>query len=168
MDSKPPQATPRVRPIFRCVVLLFLAAVVVAIAIPSYSGLHHHRHDPGTAAIGALKTIGTSQSLFREQDKDGDDTLDYGTLAELSSASLVDAVLGSGTKQGYLFASGPGTAEPEFLWWATATPTAETRSADPRTFFANHEGLIWYTTTGQAAPITSGARAPAGWKRIGE
>ena len=36
-----------------------------------------HRHSCDTAAIGALKTIGTAQSLYRESDRDGNGELDY-------------------------------------------------------------------------------------------
>ena len=38
-----------------------------------------------------------------EGDKENDGNLDYGTLRELGEAGLIDAVLASGTKEGYLF-----------------------------------------------------------------
>lgn len=76
-----------------------------------------------SAAIGALKTITTSQAIFREGDKDGDGKLEYApSLADLARYELVDKVLGSGTKQGYLFEVNRGAATPELLWWATADP----------------------------------------------
>lgn len=97
------------------------------------------------AAIGALKTLVTAQTLFREGDKEGDGVLDYGTLTELSRATLVDAVLGGGKKSGYVFDCQPSAATPEFLWFATASP-AEPGTTGRRYFATNHAGVIYYST----------------------
>ena len=57
------------------------------------------------SAIGGLRTIGTSYAVFREGDKEDDDgNLDYGMLSELNNTKVVDSVIGSGTKQGYVHA----------------------------------------------------------------
>src|SRR5262245_33825620 len=45
-------------------------------------------------AITMLRSIATAETVFREGDKDGNGKRDYGTLAQLSQAKLVDAVLG--------------------------------------------------------------------------
>jgi hypothetical protein len=143
-----------------CVVLLGL---ILVIAIPNLIEARKHRGE--TAPIGALKTIGTSQSLFREGDKDGDDTLDYGTLSELHAAGLIDDVLGSGTKMGYTFRVWHAPKTPEFLWMATANPIEPGKTGD-RYFVVNQEGVIHYTT---AAPF--GYRAdctiPEGARPVG-
>jgi hypothetical protein len=104
------------------------------------------RRPPGneSAAIGALKTINTSQTLFREGDKELDGTLDYGNLQELSNTTLIDAVLGSGVKQGYLFEVRPSPTTPEFLWFAVANPALPGTTGD-RYFCTNHMGIIYYT-----------------------
>ncbi len=102
-----------------------------------------------TQAIGALKTIGAAQALFREADKDEDGFEDYGTLQELASAGaagLIDQALGSGTKSGYLYECTYGSSTSEFIWFATARPALPTTTGD-RYFVANHEGVVYYTTT---------------------
>jgi hypothetical protein len=91
------------------------------------------------SAIGALKTIETSERLFHE--KCGR----FGTLAELSSASLVDSVLGSGTKQGYVFEAAPAARSPELAFWASARPQHE----GDRIFFVNQGGRVHYLTWSQ-------------------
>lgn len=96
-------------------------------------------------AIGCLKTLVTAQTLFREGDKEQDGELDYGTLAELSQTTLVDAVLGSGKKSGYVFDCRPSVATPEFLWFATASPE-QPGTTGSRYFATNHAGVIYDST----------------------
>jgi hypothetical protein len=103
-------------------------------------------HGPETAAIGALKTIAISESIFREGDKDQNGALDYGTLDQLAQAQLVDDVLGSGTKLGYVFVVGPSPITSEFLWFATASPVHPIKNQ--RWFFINQTAVIHYTTEG--------------------
>jgi hypothetical protein len=100
-------------------------------------------------AIGALKTIATAESIFREGDRDGNGALDYASLAQLGRAQLIDAVLASGTKDGYLFEATASTSTSEFLWFATARPIKPGWSGE-RYFVTNHSAVIFYTT---AAPI---------------
>lgn len=117
-----------------------------AIIIPNVMYTRNRTGGNESAAIGALKTINTCQTLFREGDKDADALLDYGTLAELSDTQLVDAVLGSGQKQGYVFTVQPSPLTPEFLWMATADPASPGVTGD-RYFATNHSGVIYYSTT---------------------
>ena len=146
-------------------IVIAIIAIIAAIAIPNL--IEARKHGNEAAAIGALKTIGTSQSLFREGDKEGDTTLDYGSLAELSTQALIDSVLGSGTKQGYTFVSTYSTSTPDFLWWATASPQVPGTTGD-RYFCTNHEGVTYYTTI---SVITMGAATcdpPAGPLPVGK
>ncbi len=98
-----------------------------------------------SSAVGALKTLCTSEAIFREGDKSGDGKLDYGTLAQLDKTKLVDSVIGSGTKQGYVFDAQPSTTTSEFLWFATASPQLPGTTGD-RYFFTNQAGVIFYST----------------------
>ena len=82
-------------------IVIAIIAIIAAIAIPNL--IQARKHGNEASAIGALKTIGTSEAIFREGDKERDGNLDYGMLSELGSTGLVDAVLGAGTKQGYIF-----------------------------------------------------------------
>lgn len=123
-------------------IVIAIIAIIAAIAIPNL--IEARKHGNEAAAIGALKTINTSQTLFREGDKEGDGTLDYGTLQDLSNTTLIDSVLGSAKKQGYLFDCNPAATTPEFLWFATANPASPTTTGD-RYFCTNHAGVIYYT-----------------------
>jgi hypothetical protein len=104
------------------------------------------QHGNEASAIGALKTICTSQSIFREGDKDDDGTFNYGDLAALGKANLIDSVLGSGKKQGYVFECHPSTDKEkrEFCWWATASPQEPGKTGE-RYFFTNQAGVIYFS-----------------------
>jgi hypothetical protein len=123
--------------------------------------VHAHHCSNETAAVGALKTITTSQSVFREDDKEKDGNLDYGMLSELSNAGLVDSVLGKGSKQGYSFQASYSFTTSEFLWFAVANPQVPTSSGD-RYFETNVAGVIFYTTAAALLLDTSSCTLPAG------
>jgi hypothetical protein len=127
---------------------LCFVAMVAAIAIPNLIEARKNGNEAG--AIGSLKTISAAQALFREGDKDEDGVLDYGTLGELSTAGsyggLVDSVLGSGVKYGYVFNASPSTTTCEFLWFATASPSKPGTTGD-RYFATNHEGVTYFSVT---------------------
>lgn len=129
-------------------IVIAIIAIIAAIAIPNL--IEARKHGNEAAAIGALKTITTAQSLFREGDKEQDLNFDYGNLAELSGTQLVDGVLGSGTKQGYQFEVDYGSTTSEFLWFAVANPAVPTTTGD-RYFCVNQAGVVFYT---QLATIT--------------
>ena len=124
-------------------IVIAIIAIIAAIAIPNL--IEARKHGNEAAAIGALKTISTSQAIFREGDKDGNGLLDYGTLGALSNSNLIADILGSGTKQGYFFNANGSTTTPEFLWYATANPSVPTTTGD-RYFVTNQAGVIYYTT----------------------
>ncbi len=95
------------------------------------------------AAIGALKTLTTAQTLFREADKDGNGVLDYAPdLAALGRVDLIDATLAGGEKHGYRFELCRSDQEPEFLWMAVASPL-EPGASGTRCFAINHLGMIY-------------------------
>jgi hypothetical protein len=100
---------------------------------------------------------------------EGDDNLDYGTLRELGVAGpsgLIDRVLATGTKQGYLFEATYGATTSEFIWIGIASPAVPGTSGD-RYFVTNHEGVTFYTSQ---APFTLNAKdctIPAGVRPVG-
>lgn len=118
-------------------------------------------------AVASLRTIALTQELFRTQDREGDTVLDYGTLSELSDQSLIDAGIGAGTMQGYVFQIVVSSSVPEALWSATANPAVPGVTGD-RCFAINQTGVVFYTTTG---PILLDPRTcviPRGPKRVGK
>lgn len=60
-------------------IVIAIIAIIAAIAIPNL--IEARKGSNEGAAIGALRTISTAQSLFREGDKDGNGVLDYATSA---------------------------------------------------------------------------------------
>jgi prepilin-type N-terminal cleavage/methylation domain-containing protein len=133
-------------------IVIAIIAIIAAIAIPNL--LHARKSANETAAVGALKTITTSQSVFREGDKEQDGNLDYGMMSELSNVGLLDSVLGKGSKQGYYFSCAYSQSTSEFLWFATANPQVATSSGD-RYFETNTAGVIFYTTNQNLSLDTS-------------
>ncbi|HZU97160.1 MAG TPA: Hint domain-containing protein [Planctomycetota bacterium] len=107
--------------------------------------LVHNKTSNEAAAIGSLKTFAMSEAVYHENY----DPPRFASLAELSSAKLIDGVLGSGTKQGYVFAVEPSSTEPALSWFATARPVLPGTTGD-RYFVTNERGVIFYTT---AAPF---------------
>lgn len=144
-------------------IVIAIIAIIAAIAIPNL--IEARKHGNESAAIGSLKAISSAQSLFREGDKDGDGTLDYGSLAELSAQNLVDSVLGGGTKQGYNFVASSGG---QFTWDADGQPSVAGTTGD-RYFYTDHTGVIYYTTTGPMASTgAGGVAATAGAPPVGQ
>ncbi|MEZ6186436.1 MAG: prepilin-type N-terminal cleavage/methylation domain-containing protein [Planctomycetota bacterium] len=139
-------------------IVIAIIAIIAAIAIPNL--IEARKHGNEAAAIGALKTITTAQSLFREGDKETDTNFDYGSLNELSTATLIDGVLGSGTKQGYTFATAFGVSTSEFLWFATANPAVPGTTGD-RYFCTNQAGVIYYTSNASIAMNSTTCAIPA-------
>jgi hypothetical protein len=139
-------------------------AALVTIAALSARNLAEADRASRPTPIGALVTLSTAQTLFREGDEDGDGVLDYGTLEELSDARLIDAVLGAGVKQGYRFDCRPSPTTPEFVWMAVANPVSDETGS--RSFVTNHTGMIHWSP--EPLRWTPDCEIPAGLLRVGE
>jgi len=72
------------------------------------------------------------------------------SLTALQGASLIDSVLGSGTKDGYSFASSGGAN----AFTITAAPLTA-GSTGTRYFFSDESGVIRYNTGGSATNSSS-------------
>jgi hypothetical protein len=147
-----------------------LAFVALALGVGAFFSAKLHEFDRRSrmahdelAAVGALKTIGTSEAIFREG-KAG--YCAYGSLAQLQKTMLIDSILGSGTKEGYLFEVAPSASSSEFLWFAIATPVEPGVTGD-RYFCVNQTGVIFYTTEGAFTLNTSDCAQPANALPVG-
>jgi prepilin-type N-terminal cleavage/methylation domain-containing protein len=132
-------------------IVIAIIAIIAAIAIPNL--IEARKGSNEAAAIGALRTLTTAQALYREGDKDKDNTLDYAsalgpttTSGTLGNTGLIDGVLATGTKQGYLFSIGAADA---FTWSCQANPQSPGKSGD-RYFFCDESGVIRFSTTAAA------------------
>ena len=137
-------------------IVIAIIAIIASIAIPNL--IEARKGSNEAAAIGALRTIVTAESLFRSGDKDRNGVLDYGNLHALGEFNLIDSTLGGGTKQGYVFVANPAAgSSSQFQWSATASPVVSGKSGD-RQFFVDESGVIRFATTGAA----SSASPPVG------
>ncbi len=128
-------------------IVVAIIAIIAAIAIPNL--LRSRMAANEAAAIGALRTLSSSQENYRNNSGTGL----YGTLAQLSGATppYIDAALGAGTSRGYTVAI-VGTPDSD-TWSATAVPNTVGSSGN-RGFFIDESGVIRFTTDG-SAPDTS-------------
>ncbi len=138
-------------------IVVAIIAIIAAIAIPNL--LRSRMSANEASAAGAMRTISTSEVSFQAAafvDQAGDGVGDYGELDELHDPTgdgetppFIDAVLGSGQKQGYTYdvniTYGDGAQVPEYT--CTATPTAPGRSGY-RQFFVDESGVIRFTADG--------------------
>ncbi len=142
-------------------IVVAIIAIIAAIAIPNL--LRSRMSANESSAIGAMRTISSSEASFQTAatlDFDADGIGEYGTLLQLSEATppYIDNALGSGTKQGYTFVATPGAAdagETEYL--ATAQPT-DAGSTGNRFFQVDESGVIRFATgaapTDDSPPIS--------------
>ena len=144
-------------------IVIAIITIIAAIAIPNL--LDARRAANEASAIASLRAVHAAQGIYREQDKDGNGTLDFATnFAYLSSAGLIDDVLAGGTKQGYKFyipGGGAGVSYATLFTWSTGCD-AEEEASGTREFYINQTGVIRYTVgAGNVAPHTN-------WPAIGK
>ncbi len=128
-------------------IVVAIIAIIAAIAIPNL--LRSRMAANEAAAIGALRTLSSSQENYRNNSGTGL----YGTLALLAGATppYIDSALGAGISRGYTVAVvGAPTAD---VWSATAVPNTVGSSGN-RGFFIDESGVIRFTTDG-SAPTTA-------------
>ena len=125
-------------------IVVAIIGIIAAIAVPNL--LQSKAAANEASAISAIRNIVTSHITYSATLGAGKYATD---LAALQSASLIDSVLGSGTKDGYLFASSGGAN----AFTITGEPITE-GSTGTRYFFSDESGVIRYNT-GASATNTS-------------
>src|SRR5271154_615182 len=125
-------------------IVIAILAIIVAIAIPNLVQARKHGNEAN--AIGGLKAIQTAEAIFCQGDREQDGNIDFGMLSELQNTQIVDVVLGTGTKSGYIFQASYSVTSSEYLWFGVANPVLPTFSGD-RYFASNQAGDIFYTSS---------------------
>ncbi len=125
-------------------IVVAIIGIIAAIAVPNL--LQSKAAANEASAISAIRNIVTSHITFSATVGAGKYAAD---LDALEVARLIDSVLGSGTKDGYLFASTGGANN----FTITAAPITA-GSTGTRYFFSDESGVIRYDT-GQAATTAS-------------
>ena len=128
---------------FSLIELLIVVAIIGIIAAIAVPNLIQSRAAANEAsAISSLRNIVTSQITFSATTGSGSYAA---TLTALSAASLIDTVLGSGSKDGYSFQA-IGTANTFVVSAQPATPG----TTGTRYFFSNESGVIRFSTAAAA------------------
>jgi type IV pilus assembly protein PilA len=123
-------------------IVVAIIGIIAAIAIPNL--LASRRAANESAAIGSMRTIGTAENTYLSTL--GNNT-DYATLAALSTATLIDSVLGGGgPKSGYNYTT---TVPAQGQFVSNSDPVSA--STGTRHFFANESGVIRFNAAAAAA-----------------
>ena len=154
-------------------IVIAIIAIIAAIAIPNLLDARKAANE--ASAIASLRAIHSAQNVYREQDKDGNGTLDYaGNIGILGTYGLIDAQLGGpsasddvfGPKQGYAFfalgQTGPTSFSTLFTWSIQCVPEEVGDSGDRR-FFVDQGGVLRYTIQ-----AIGGGAACADWPALGK
>jgi type IV pilus assembly protein PilA len=145
---------------FSLIELLIVVAIILIIAAIAIPNLLRSRIAANEAsAVGSIRTINTSEVTYASTYPN----IGYNTLAALggaggsaTGAGLLDAVLASAVKSGYVFAvvtggatgSGPATTY-------TVTGDPQNSQTGQRHFFSDQSGVIRYNTTAVATAADS-------------
>lgn len=132
---------------FSLIELLIVVAIILIIAAIAIPNLVRARISANEAsATASMRTIGSGQLLYRSSNNRFTD------LAGLSGDSIIDTILGGGTKSGYTFGcTNDGTTGLTF----TATATFQSAYTGKRTYFVDQTQVIRYTTNGSQATGSS-------------
>jgi len=146
-------------------IVVAIIGIIAAIAIPNL--LASRRAANEGSAQSSLRTIHSSQAVYQSTAGDGD----FGTLADLQTQSLVDSVLGGGTKSGYTFLCPAGNlaAGPPATFWATANPAdvgLATRTGN-RSFTIAEDGILRGKVSDTPAATHAAAIDSAAWPPLG-
>ena len=121
-------------------IVVAIIGIIAAIAVPNL--LQSKAAANEASAISAIRNLVTSHITYSATLGAGSYAAD---LAALEAAKLIDSVLGSGTKDGYTFASSGGS----LAFTINAAPILA-GSTGTRYFFSDESGVIRYSTSGTA------------------
>jgi len=139
-------------------IVVAIIGIIAAIAIPNMIKSQQAAHE--TAAIGEIKTLGTSQITYQITKGRGK----FGNLQALASEGIIDSGMASGSKGGYQYASDPLTADKgPSMYDTTAKPSAiGTFGTGNRSFGSNETNVIFEADGAVDVKGTATDRRPAG------
>ena len=134
-------------------IVVAIIGIIAAIAIPNL--LASRRAANEGSAQSSLRTIHSSEATYQATSGNGN----FGSMSELVTASLVDAVLGSNQKSGYTFSVNetdidPGVSLATFK--ATANPTiiSGVSQSGTRKFGVRDDGVMHGQTDALGTALT--------------
>ncbi|MCO5171889.1 MAG: zinc ribbon domain-containing protein [Planctomycetes bacterium] len=154
--------------VFLGVVLLALLCVVGSIvataAAPGLQRAETARNE--AAAVAALRAVVAAQEAFRSSDPDRNGVADFGDLAQLGAAHLLDPGLVTGIHEGYQLEVAASRTEPRLRWIAVASPLTPGRTGD-RFFAVNHAGAVHVRTSRPFPLDVIGCELPGDARPVG-
>ena len=134
-------------------IVIAIIAIIAAIAIPNLLDARKAANEANCIAF--LRSYHSAQNIYREQDKDGNGTLDYaenikylldaGLLPRTSELINPFSTMQVMMSNGYVHISGSDWyTSTLFTWCAKATAEEPGESGD-RYFFIDHTGVIRYS-----------------------
>jgi len=127
-------------------IVVTVIGVISAIAVPNL--LQSRMAGNEASAISSVRNIVSAEMSYSVSTGAGR----YGSITALMNNSLVDSVVGSGTKDGYTVVFTPGAGNDSFT--VDARPVTF-RSTGVRSFYADQSGVIRYTTVDASATSAS-------------
>ncbi len=123
-------------------IVLLIIGIIAQMAIPHLMQSKLAANE--ASAITTVRSVLNAETLYVTTAGAGK----YGTMANLVSGMLVDSVVGSSTKDGYVFSISLGAANTSFS--LGARPMGYLTSGI-RSFYADETAVIRYTTADSAA-----------------
>ncbi len=127
-------------------IVLLIIGIIAQMAIPHLMQSKLAANE--ASAITTVRSVLNAETLYVTTVGSGR----YGDMATLVSGMLVDSVIGSSTKDGYVFSIALGAADTSFS--LDARPTGYDITGI-RSFFADETAVIRYTTADAAADSSS-------------
>lgn len=145
MPSHSPQNGAAGFSLIELMIVVAVIGIISILAVPNFMRSRLFANE--TSAIASLRVIVTSEITYASTVGNGS----FGTTDELVSQGLVDAALGSGTKDGYNLTL---TADGSSGFTVTAVPVT-VGTTGQRGFFADQTGVIRYSADGSAPTAAS-------------
>ena len=119
-------------------IVVAIIGIIAAIAIPNL--LASKRAANEGSAQSSIRTLHSAESVYKSTAGNGN----YGDLAALQTESLIDTVLGSGTKSGYTFTATEDHTGNPTLFFAAGHPanTAAVTRTGNRAFCVTEAGVL--------------------------
>jgi type IV pilus assembly protein PilA len=138
---------------FSLIELLIVVAIILIIAAIAIPNLMRARRSANeSSATASMRTVGSGELLYRSTHGA------FGTLDQLSTDSIIDNVLASGSKSGYAFAATPDSTSPDLQFTSEGTPQISTGALQTGTrfYFVDDSQVVRFNLAGAATSGSSG------------
>jgi prepilin-type N-terminal cleavage/methylation domain-containing protein len=145
-------------------IVIVIIGIIAAIAIPNL--LASRRAANESSAISTMRTFTSAQATYQATVGAGQ----YGNLAQLGTAGLVDSVVAGATsattaKSGYFYNVAPVAGSARNYWDATGTPAVfgtGLSGTGTRSFYTNESGVIYFSSSNTPPSGNATTRAVTG------